>query len=1012
MVATPESSPRGGRSSDRSPFGWLGRTIVRHPWRSLILWIVIIAVCLLPAANIGSVISNSFSNPLPSSDESVLAQNAYNAEFPHASSSPSSAIVLLESPNIVGPVGKNATIAITQSLTQDRNLRNVSSVVSLYSAYSAYLTGEVELGWSFLGPALNGTPSLPAVVNQTASALWAPPTAYLVNWSKIVANLGQGVPTWQADWPAFNETLNGFPSGSLSAQVLTTFYDGYNASVTGFNASVSTGCLTPENVTACADAAMRNALPPALATLFPPPANPSVAELVLSNLSLENWKLTEPQHSVVTDLLGAEVGIAPAWLLTVWNAFPSTTPPSTAATVTWVTDQVGENPIDRFPLPIPAALSASFVNPAGSATLVVVSFNVGDDYTQNGSVVTYSDVTEIQQDVSNVLGASSAYGGITSYETGAAPLDSAVNYLATSAISLLLVLTIVVLLVIMLLYFRAPAAPLLSFGLIGVAMACGLAVIFVLGTLVSPFNPEIESIMLVFLMAIGTDYSVFLLARYREELVRGTSPAKAVETTVRWAGQSITTSGLTVMVVTVALTFSGISFLGQLGEALFVTVLVALLVNLTVLPSILMLVGPRVFWPNSGARFQRYATRRRQSIESHRDVIARAGRTATRRPVAVIAVIALLSVPIVVVALNVPVSYDITNIGLPASNPAQVGFNQLTEQFGASYFSPSYALVNFSAPLMSAGGANETEFRDVAALASTMAATSGVASVTTLVGEGGAPLEAWLNFTTLPPAQQVALHEALGTYVGGDGTTVLFNLATNASGYSATAISVLADLRTGVNAFQGSHPEVRQVLFGGAAPTTLDIKSMVDHANEGMLVGAAVGLFLILLIILGSAFVPVLALGAIGLSIVWGWASTYFVVGIIENEALIFLLPLIILILVLGLGMDYNVLLLTRVQEERARGRGSGDAIREAVTHAGGVIAAAAVILGGAFLLLGLTSPLGMLAGVGLGIGIAVLLQAFVVQTYLTPAVLALGKDWIWKGWRRSRPPSEDVVDR
>jgi RND superfamily putative drug exporter len=312
---------------------------------------------------------------------------------------------------------------------------------------------------------------------------------------------------------------------------------------------------------------------------------------------------------------------------------------------------------------------------------------------------------------------------------------------------------------------------------------------------------------------------------------------------------------------------------------------------------------------------------------------------------------------------------------------------------------------------MSERGANATEFRDVAALATTMAATPGVASVATLVGEGGAPLDAWLNFTALPPAQQVALHQALSSYVGADGTTVLFNLATNASGYSATAISVLGDLRTGVDAFQGSHPEVRQVLFGGAAPTTQDIKSMVDHADEGMLVGAAVGLFLILLIILGSAFVPVLALGAIGLSIVWSWASTYFVVGILENEALIFLLPLIILILVLGLGMDYNVLLLTRVQEERTRGRGSVEAIREAVTHAGSVIAAAAVILGGAFLLLGLTSPLGMLAGVGLGIGIAVLLQAFVVQTYLTPAVLALGKDWIWKGWRRSRPPPNGGSD-
>ncbi len=1003
MAETQVSSRHGEGSSDRSPLGWLGRSIVRHPWRSLLLWAAIVAVCILPAANVGSVITNSFSNPIPSSDQSVQAQNGYSVEFPNAPSSPSSALVLLESSNIVGPAGKNATIAVTQSLTQDRNLKNVSSVVSLYSAYSAYLTGQVELGWSFLGPALNGTSSLPVVVNETASTVWAPAAAYLQNWETLVANLPPGAPASQADWPAFNETLAEYPSGSLGAQVLTTFYDGYNASITGFNASVSAGCLAHENATACADAAMRSALSPTLVTLFPPPANPSVAEMALSALGLEDWNLSGPQHVVVTALLGAEVGIAPSWLLTLWNTFPSGTPPSPAAVATWVGGQVAQNPVDRFPLPIPASLYSSFVNPAGSATLVVISFDVSDTYTQNGSAVTYSDVSEIQHDVSQVLGSSSAYGGITGYETGAAPLDSAENYLATSAISLLLVLTIVVLLVIMLLYFRAPAAPLLSFGLIGVAMVCGLAVIFALGTFVARFNPEIESIMLVFLMAIGTDYSVFLLARYREELVRGRSPAEAVETTVRWAGQSITTSGLTVMVVTVALTFSGIGFLGQLGEALFITVLIALLVNLTVLPSILVLVGPRVFWPNSGARFQRYAERRRQNIESHRDYIARAGRTATRRPVAVIAVIALLSVPVVVVALNVPVSYDITNIGLPTSEPAQVGFNQLTEQFGAGYFSPSYALVNFSAPLMSASGANGTEFRDVAGLATTMATTPGVASVVTLVGEGGAPLDTWLNFTTLLPAQQVALREALSSYVGADGTTALFNLATNASGFSATAISVLADLRTGVNAFEASHPEVRQVLFGGAAPTTQDIKSMVDQSTEGMLIGAAVGLFLILLIILGSAFVPVLALGAIGLSILWGWASTYFVVGILEHEALIFLLPLIILILVLGLGMDYNVLLLTRVREERSRGRDSVEAIREAVTHAGGVITAAAVILGGAFLLLGLTSPLGILAGVGLGIGIAVLLQAFVVQTYLTPAVLALGKDWIWKGGRRSR---------
>ena len=125
--------------------------------------------------------------------------------------------------------------------------------------------------------------------------------------------------------------------------------------------------------------------------------------------------------------------------------------------------------------------------------------------------------------------------------------------------------------------------------------------------------------------------------------------------------------------------------------------------------------------------------------------------------------------------------------------------------------------------------------------------------------------------------------------------------------------------------------------------------------------------------------------------------------GIAQGEVLLFTFPLILLVLVLGLGMDYNVLLLTRVREERSYGRAADQAVLRAVTHAGGVIAAAALILGCAFLLLGLTSPLGLTAGIGMGIGIAELIQAFLFQTYLTPAVLALGKDRVWKsplGWR------------
>jgi RND superfamily putative drug exporter len=1001
-MVEPASEAVKGRRKRETPFAWLGRAVGRHPWYPILLWVAILGVSIPAAANVGSVISNSFGNTIPSSDQSVIAQNEFQTQFPGQGSSPSSSLVLLEGPAITGPVGKNATLAVDQALQQDPRLKHVGSVTSLYSAYEGYLTGEVELGLSFLGGALNGTPSLPQAVNLTSSFVWGAASTYVRVWGQVDQQLPPGTPASEANWPAFDQTRSLLSAEPSAEMLLTTFYNG-TGSALGFNQSVSTACLSSRNITPCADSAMRATLAPMIPTLFQGVPNQTVARLVLQGLGVENVSSYHAVQVVGSSILASETGLAPSWVLRLWELFPGgmRTPASTVSA--WVAGEVASNPVGAFPLPIPGALWGSFVSPSGKATLVVISFTVSDNFNENGSSVTYQDVDEINQVVSRVLSSTSTYVPISHYETGEAPLDGATNYLATSALSLLLALTVVTLIAIMLFYFRAPAAPLVSFGLIGVALAVSLGIMFLVGTFVTTFNSEVESVVLVFLMSIGTDYSVFLMARYREELVRGTPPREAVETTVRWAGQSITTSGLAVVIVTTALTFSGIGPLSQFGYALTFSVLVALLVNLTLLPSILILLGPRVFWPYTGRRFERYAERRRAAISSSQEYIARAGRLATRRPVTVIAIILLLSAPVVVVALQVPVSYDITNIGLPASEPAQQGFDQLNSQFGSGYSSGSYLLVTFSAPVLAENRTNAQEFRDIAALVAAVNSTPGVATADSLVGGGGAPLDSWLNYSELPPAQAAALSGVVGSYVGVDGRTVLIQVTTNVSGYSGPAVSVMGQVRDRVQSFESSHPEVTQVLYGGAAQTTSDLRDLVNRANEGMLIGAALGLFIVLLIILGSAFVPILALGAIGLSILWAWASTYFVVGILENEALIFLLPLILLIMVLGLGMDYNVLLLTRVREERARGKESLEAIQAAVTHAGGVITAAAVILGGAFLLLGLTSPLGMLAGIGLGIGIAVLLQAFVVQTYLTPAVLALGKDWIWKGGRRSR---------
>jgi len=213
-----------------SPLGWLGHRIAHRPWHLIGLWIAILLVCLLPAMNVGAVITGSFSNPLPSSDQSVRAQNAFVSLFPDAQSSPSSSIILLEWSQITGPVGKNATLAVTAALAQDAQLRNVSSIESLYSAYSQYLAGQVLLGWGFLGHALASNPSLTTSVNDTASAVWAPAALYLHYWNSTVANLTPSTPVSAADLPAYNLTETALASNALETAVLAAFYYGDGAS--------------------------------------------------------------------------------------------------------------------------------------------------------------------------------------------------------------------------------------------------------------------------------------------------------------------------------------------------------------------------------------------------------------------------------------------------------------------------------------------------------------------------------------------------------------------------------------------------------------------------------------------------------------------------------------------------------------------------------------------------------------------------------------------------------------
>ncbi|MCI4348034.1 MAG: MMPL family transporter, partial [Thermoplasmata archaeon] len=957
-------------------FSALGRGIVRHPWYPIIFWVLLLVIAVPAIIQVNSVTTNSATS-LPNSAPSVIAQAKIEKLFPTQANG-SDTFVLLTGAGVGTNTGQPTVLAVTNALASDRRLVDVTSVSSIYSAYQDYLAGQTQLALGFLGGALHSSPSLPLAVNQSTMLVWGPPALYVSVWVNLVQN--GSVPPSQANPQAFNQAWGMLAFQPAPAQaVLAAFYNG-SPSGAGFN-QTSAACLSSmplANVAACADASARAALPGAVTQLISGGKNQTLPLYTLRALGIQNFTAEPAIHAATAGYLGFEAGIPVGWLGLVWNEFPLGAG-SSSAIAKW-TGTIANGSAALYPLPVPPALTAAFVSPAGNAALIVVGFTISDSYTApNGSTPVFDDLSRINAIVPPVLKQVNPSGAIVFYQTGPSYLDQNENHLLSSNLQIILPLTVTVLILITMLYFRAPGAPLVTFTSIGIALALGLGAVFLIGKYVTQFDVTSLTLVDTFVLGVGTDYSVFLVARYREELVNGAEPQQAVITTVTWAGESIATSGVTVIVSTSAMAFSGIALLSQWGIALSVSVLITLLLALTVTPALLTLLGPRLFWPYTRERFARQAAHSRSATSEGRTYFARAGALATGHPKAVLAVILLISVPLIYVALNVPLSYNFY-AQLPNSQPAAQGLQHLEQQFGAGYVFPTIILVTFERPLVVGNTTDAGEFADLAAIQGLMNHTSGITAVDSPLGIGGAPLATWINYSTLPPAQRVNLQGLLPQYIGNDGRTVWFTVTPSSDGLSNAAVSSLNAVEGRLASFAPQHTEVRSIAYGGAASTVKDLGVQTAAATERMAIAATIGLFLVLFLVLGSIAIPPVALATIGLSIGWAYAVTYLLLGKIQGVPIFFYVPTILFVLILGLGMDYNVFILTRVREERVRDPTPLRPITRAVTHTGGVITAAAVILASAFLVLG-TSTFTLLEAIGLAVGLAVLLDAMVIRT-------------------------------
>ncbi|MDG6910125.1 MAG: MMPL family transporter [Nitrososphaerota archaeon] len=958
------TEPRKGSGS--SFFRNLGKFVYRRRKYIIVAWVIALVAVLPVVMMEGSVTSLQLGTATGSNLESVVASNLISAEF--AKTVPNSSLVIVVTgPNVSSSATQRFVTGLASSIENDKNIVGLNQTVDVYSTLYSAVNGSNRGAYS----AYSGA-------NGTSQLLLGVPALYFGAWQHAYSSTHS---VSLADSVAYNTTAN-----TLSAANKTAFTDYSSHLLDLFNStwagSWSDPSLANSSVLTRATVAAQSADAQYLAT-YAPSTKPFASSLLqaynltafvtdteaqsASTLSSFAVGYTANSSGLSTAFVNASFGLG--------RSYGSSSLHQLVGNMIWAPSKYGIS--DGL-----STLLSSLVSPSRNTTLIALSLNVTHD----------PNIVEIRSVVSSAMAASGASSGVKSaLLTGEEAISYDFGNSAQADLAIILPVTIILLIAATGVFFRSAFTPFVTLGTIGVALGISQVFIVLVGLFIAKIDFTVPTILLTILIGVGTDYSVFVLARYREERVKGATVEDAIGTSVTWAGESITTSGATVIVSFLALAVTSVVFLKSMGYVVGFGVLVALLVALTLVPALVGMVGGRVFWPTSGKRFERYAASTLGRLQQKRGYFSKSGAFAVKHAKVLIVLAIMVSMPAVYTYVNTTPTFDFMSAA-PSSLPSIAASNQLTASFGGGKLFPTYVVLTFAQPVVVGHDFNQGEMGTIAAVTSAIALSPEVQNVTSPTSPYGAPV----NYTSIGyTSQGNQTFSAIMQSVGSDNETVLVTASYGINPYSTAAISDASALRTQLHRSFGTAPNVTGVYLGGASGSILDTKNFFDTQFNTIVPVVAVGVAVVLLVVLGSLFLPIFAVVSVLMSIVWTLAATRLVFEQFYNYQMLFLIPFFLFVALLGLGMDYNVFILTRIREEATKGKHLDDAIVGAIEQTGGIITAAAVILAGSLGSLMLSSDL-LLKEIGFAFAYSILIDALVVRTYLVPAVMSVMGKWNW----------------
>jgi putative drug exporter of the RND superfamily len=511
----------------------------------------------------------------------------------------------------------------------------------------------------------------------------------------------------------------------------------------------------------------------------------------------------------------------------------------------------------------------------GKAALVVLAINAADRGALGNGV----------DEIRGYL-AAHRVPGVSAYVTGPAGIAADLDQVANEAGETLLIATLGLVLVLLLLVYRAPFLALLPLLAVGAAYMVAIGIAYLLikaGWIV--VNTEGTFLLLVLVFGAGTDYSLLLVHRYREELQRGRPAPEALPLALRESIPAIAASGGTVMAAMLVLLVADLQSTHWLGPILAIGIAVMIASAFTLLPALLAVLGERAFWPAAGAA-------RREGRSRWEGVAALVRRRS--RPI-----ILLVTGGLLVLALGNFIHHGTIGFGQGETRPtnSSEGTAVLNENFPPGLASPLAAVV-----------------------------PAGEAARVTAGMEGLASIRLALP---VPAAADSSLAAAVVLVLAGDP-------------YSGEAAESVSRIRERLHAISP------RGLLGGLPAENWDVEQTNGRDTRLIVPLVLLVVGLILAAVLRAIAAPLYLMVTVVLSFAGTLGLSTFAFSQFGGEGIAFDLTLLAFLFLVALGVDYNIFLMTRVREEAAA-HGTREGTLRALVATGGVVTGAGLILAGTF---------------------------------------------------------------